>query len=988
MDFQGFYLHAHPSSHSTTRPEHQSLLKNQRFIYARFVKRVRVYAGFKLQCCSKTVSFPSKSVINGKRKGSEGVLPSILRTLATENEVEKTLDLYYGKLSDKEFTVILKEQSSWEKVVRVFQWMKSRKEYVPNVIHYNVVLRTLGRARKWDELRLCWTEMAKDGVLPTNNTYGMLVDVYGKAGLVKEALLWIKHMKLRGIFPDEVTMTTVVRVLKDAGEYDRADRFYRDWCVGKIKLDDLDLDSIGESDASSSSEPFSLKQFLLTELFRTGVRNPSRVVELSEAESSLRKPRLTATYNALIDLYGKAGRMKDAGDVFAEMLKNGVAMDTYTFNTMIFICGNLGNLDEAEALLSKMEERGIHPDTKTYNIFLSLYANAGRIDLALQYYRRIREVRLFPDVVTHKAILNILCKKKMVHEVEVVLKEIESLGMRIDERSLPVVMELYISGGLTERANALLEKCQLIGGLSSKTYAAIMDAYADQGLWAEAEDVFFSKRDMLRQKKTVLEYNVMVKAYGKAKIYDKAFFLFKGMKSQGTWPDECTYNSLIQMFSKGDLVDQAKKILIEMRDVGFKPSCLTFSAVIASYVRMSRLCDAIDVFQEMLKTGVKPNEIVYGSLIDGLAEAGRFEEAINYFHMMEESGVSANQIILTSMIKAYSKVGSVEGAKRLYQKMQNLDTGPDIVASNSMLNLYAAFGMVSEAKLLFHDLRQKGKADEVTFSTMIYAYKNKGMLSEAIDIAEEMRQLGLLRDCTTFNQIMTCYCANRQLIKCGELLHEMVDRKLIPNKSTFKILFTILQKGDFPAEAISQLKLSYQERKDYAGQAVIASVFSAVGLHAFALESCETFLKPAMELHSFAYNVAIYAYGASGKIDEALNIFMRMQDMGVKPDIVTYVNLVCCYGKAGLVQGIERVYRQLKCGAIEHNESLYNAVIEAYKDAGRHDLAYLVSQEMRFASSEEKYPNSETEDAFDEELYPHPETEVNRRSNQAGWTRA
>ncbi|CAH9071097.1 unnamed protein product [Cuscuta europaea] len=978
--FRGFHLQVH-ASHCTSLRENQFLLKIQRLTTTTFDNGVRVFAGFKLRCYLKTPAFPSKADMIGKRKGYAGELPKILRSLATESEVEKTLHLHSEQLNARALTVILKEQRSWEKVLRVFEWMKSQKDYVPNVIHYNIVLRTLGRAKKWDELRLCWTEMAKYGVFPTNNTYGMLVDVYGKAGLVKEALLWIKHMKLRGIFPDEVTMSTVVKVLKDAGAYERADRFYRDWCTGKIKLNDHDLNSIDVPETTTSSEPLSLKQFLLTELFRTGARNPSGVVELSEAEGHIRKPRLTSTYNTLIDLYGKAGRLQEAVDVFAEMLKSGVALDSFTFNTMIFLCGNLGNLGEAEALRYKMEERGISPDTKTFNIFISLYGNVGNIDLALQYYRKIREFGLFPDVETHRAILHILCKEKMVHEVEAVLKEIESLGVHVNERSLPVVMELYVSEGLMEQANALFERCQLTGGLSSKTYAAIMDVYANRGLWAEAEDVFIScKRDgVFRQKRTVLEYNVMVKAYGEAKLYDKAFSLFKGMKSQGTWPDDCTYNSLIQMFSGGDIVDQAKRLLIEMLHVGFKPSCMTYSAIIASYVRVSRLSEAVDLFQEMLKTGVKPNVVVYGTLIDGFAEAGHLEEAMNYLHMMEESGISANQIILTSMIKAYSKLGSVEGAKLLYERMKNMDTGPDIVASNSMLNMYASLGMVSEAKLMFYDLREKGKADEVTFATIMYAYMNMGMLSEAIDIAEEMKHSGLVRDCMTFNLVMACYSSNGQHVKCGELLHEMVvRRKLLPNKSTITILFTILRRIGFPAEAVRQLESSYLEGKEYASDAVITSVFSVVGLHAYALESCETFIKPSAmgELNSFAYNVAIYAYGASGKIDKALNIFMRMTDVGLEPDMFTYVCLVRCYGKARLVHGIERIYMQMKSGDIERDRSLYNAIVDAYKDAGRRDLAHLVGQEMRFASSEEQHPPySETEDTFYEEQYPYSENE-------------
>ncbi|KAI3728757.1 hypothetical protein L6452_17399 [Arctium lappa] len=934
----------------------------------------RVYVGFnfKLQVHSKTEYLPTQTIRNTlsnysandkkNKKRYGGLLPSILKSLDSEDDVDKTLNLYYGKLNPKEQTVILKEQRNWERVIRVFEWMKSQPEYLPNVIHYNVVLRVLGRARKWDELRLCWIEMATKGVLPTNNTYGMLVDVYGKAGLVKEALLWIKHMKLRGIFPDEVTMNTVVRVLKDGGEYDRADRFYKDWCVGKVELDDLELDSMADSESGLGLEPISLTRFLLTELFRTGGRDHTKSMVRSDKENSVQKPRLTATYNTLIDLYGKAGRLKDAADVFAEMLKSGIAMDTITFNTMIFTCGSHGNLSEAESLLSKMEERRISPDTKTYNIFLSLYADVGNIEGALRCYRKIREVGLFPDAVTHRAILQILCERKMVHEVETVIKEMEKSGLCIDKQSLPVIVKMYVDEGLSERAKFLFEKCQKNGGLSSKTYAAIIDAYAQKGLWAEAEYVFGCERSSIGQK-DIVEYNVMIKAYGIAKLYDKAFMLFKGMKSQGIWPDECTYNSLIQMFSGGDLVDEARDLLGEMQEAGFKPSCLTFSGIIASYARSTRLSDADEMYQEMVKSGVKPNEVVFGSLINGFAETGDLEEALRYFRIMQESGLSPNQVVLTSLIKAYSKTGILEGARTIYKKMKEFPGGPDIVASNSMLNLYADLGMVSEARLIFDDLQEHHQADGVSFTTMMYVYKNMGMLDEAIEVAEKMKDSGLLIDCPSFNKAMACYATTGHLIECGEMLHEMiVTRKLLPTNGTFKVLFTVLKKGGMPTEGVEQLEFAYHEGKPYAKQAVVTAVFSAVGLHSYAMEFFENSIQFETGLDLFAYNVAIYVFGVLGRIDDAFKMFMRMQDEDLEADVVTYIYLVGCYGKAGMVEGVKRVYTKLKYGEIDPNESLFRAVIEAYKSMNRNDLAELVNQEMSLAFETQPMADSENED--------------------------
>ncbi|KAG6430223.1 hypothetical protein SASPL_108285 [Salvia splendens] len=777
------------------------------------------------------------------------------------------------------------------------------------------------RAQKWDELRLCWIEMSEKGVVATNNTYGMLVDVYGKAGLVKEALLWIKHMKLRGVFPDEVTMSTVIKVLKDAGEFDKADKFYKDWCAGRVELDYLDFES--------DEEALSLKQFLLTELFRSGGR--SRDFGGVEESDVTRKPRLTTTYNTLIDLYRKAGRLEEVAGVSSDMLKASVPLDAFTFNTMIFICGSEGHLSKAEALLDAMEERGIRPDTKTCNIFLKLYADLGDVDAALGWFRKIREFGLFPDDATHRVVIKILSERNMVEEVESVIQEIERFGKCVDQSSLPLLAKMYVGVGMNESVKLLIERVKSRGGFSSRIYAALLDVYAENGLWAEAEALFFGERDGFGQKRDVLEYNVMIKAYA----------------------------------------DRAREFLNEMMDARLKPSCLTFSAVIARFAEKKSFSIAIDVLQEMLLLDVRPNEIVYGSLINAFAEDGKFEEANVYFKTMEDSGIAPNQVILTSMIKAYGKIGSVEGARGMYERMQMLEGGLDIVASNSMLNVYAELGMLSEAEAMYDHLRKTGLADGVTFATMMLVYKNMGMLDSAIKVAEQMRESGFLRDCVGYNKVMACYAAHGQLVECGKLLHEMVVvGKVAPNKETFKVLFTVLKKGGVPAEAVRDLQTSYYEGRPFAKQAMLTSAFSIVGLHAYALEWCGIFRKEEVGLRSnaSAYNAAIRAYVAYGRIDDALKMFMRMQDEGVEPDVVTLINLVHCYERAGMVEGVKRVHSQLKHGEVAPSDALVKAVVEAYKNMKQPDLAELITKEMKLVSEFEQFADCGSEDIDERDI--------------------
>ena len=328
-----------------------------------------------------------------RRKYRGSSILSILQALQNSDwdNIEEALKPWKHKISPQEQTIIPIEQPTWEKALALFKWFHMQEDYKPNVIHYNVILRILGRAKKWDELEDCWTQMTKqkDELLPTNNTYGTLIDVYGRAGLKSEALQWIQHMEQQGLQPDEVTMNTVVHMYKKAREFDQAEEFYRKW-------------------------------------------------------SQTHRPQRAFTYNTLIDMYGKAGRIGECSNAFSEMLKSGICPDIVTFNTMIHICGSYGHLEEAKVLMNKMEETGCPPNVMTYNTLIAMNAENNNIDMALTYFTRMKQTGVQPNIVTYRTLLRVLCGKHMIREAESLVQEMDELGLRVDDFSRPIIIRMCI----------------------------------------------------------------------------------------------------------------------------------------------------------------------------------------------------------------------------------------------------------------------------------------------------------------------------------------------------------------------------------------------------------------------------------------------------------------------------------------------------------------------------------------------------------------
>ncbi|PWZ15464.1 Pentatricopeptide repeat-containing protein [Zea mays] len=791
-------------------------------------------------------------------------------------------------MSPREQTSLLSRQRCWRRARDLFNRLRALPGYAPNPVHDAVLLRHLARARRWAELHRAWIGMPFP---PSNPAYAALADALAKAGLARGALLLLRHMRTRGVAPDEVSMNTFVRILKDEGRHDDALALFHSWCDGRFEVDFLDLDSI----TVDLDGPM---QFLLADMYDDKIAAPAAGV----APERPRKPKLVVTYNVLIDLYGKAGRLKNALDMFLDMPAHGVMPDTYTFNTLINIFGFSGNSAQAEVLFASMVIRGVKPDTKTYNVMMTVFASIGDLEGVLKYYCQIRNAGLHPDAVTYRILLQVLCERKMVHKAEDVIEGILNSGSFVHEQSLPIVMKMYVDLGLLDEAIAFFEKHCRGKGVSSKNFSAIMDVFAGRGLWEEAEHIFCSERGDGNEK-DIVEYNVMIKAYGQAKQYDRVSSLFESMEESGVPSDECTYNSLIQMFSFGGFPHRAKKLLGKMKDAGFEPKCETYSAIIRSYSRHCLVPEAIDLFNEMKASGVEPNVIVYGILIDMFAETGNVKEALHYSNLLEQSGISPNHIVLTSLIKAYSKFNSWKEAQDLYSRMNDMDGGPDVIASNAMLNLYAKLEMVTEAKEIFDSLRRNNHADAVSYTTMAYLYKSIGLLSESIRITHKLQKSGLLSDCASCNAVMACYGAKGNLRDCAELVHQMVVANIPPDTSTFEMIFSLLKNGHVSTEEILQLESAYDDGKKSVKQAIVAFLFSIAGMHDAALEICEKMLMPQSTMDACAYNVCFKVYASSRKVEKAFSLFMRMRDLGLKPDTSSCIHLATCYGRLGALEG-------------------------------------------------------------------------------------
>ncbi|KAI4372157.1 hypothetical protein MLD38_010428 [Melastoma candidum] len=344
---------------------------------------------------------------------------------------------------------------------------------------------------------------------------------------------------------------------KKAGEFRKAENFFKKWSNGVFSLNSVISENTIHTDGLSN-------------------------IHLSQQ-----------TYHTLIDTYGKAARIEEASDMLNRMLKEGIVPTTVTLNTLIHMYGNNGKLEELNELMGKMEELRCVPDTRTYNILISIYTKLDDIYKANSYFEKMKKNGLEPDVVSYCTLLRAYSTRRLVSEAEDLMHEMNDRGLEFDEYTQSALLRMYIEAGMLEKSWTWFMRFNLKGDMSSECYAADIDAYGQRGLVEYAERAFLCREKHARL--TLLEFNVMIKAYGIANNHEKACQLFDSMESQGVEPDKCSYNSLIQILSTADLPRRAMPYLKKMQEAGLVSDCIQYCALMSNFVRLDELEKAEDL---------------------------------------------------------------------------------------------------------------------------------------------------------------------------------------------------------------------------------------------------------------------------------------------------------------------------------------------------------------------------------------------------------
>lgn len=454
--------------------------------------------------------------------------------------------------------------------------------------------------------------------------------------------------------------------------------------------------------------------------------------------------------NTCIDILTKAGKFKDAWEMF-ENMKNtyDISPDNYSystivkalrgkpdsdmlekalkfleliktakgkneeviFNCLIECCFKLGDIAKAEHLLKEMSISSIPISKVTYSLMIKGYGTYYLLDKVLELFARMKKNNIFANEVIYGCILNACVRCSEIKKAKEIYDEMKKSNYQSNLFISTTMIKCYARAGDFKGAISIYEEL-----LNSKLtvnivlYNAILDACVQCREYAKMTEIYKQLKKRINEdgyRPDLITISTLVKGYSKSKNMKKVLKIYYKMsilQENGEIKlDEVFYNTVLDSCVRNNLIEKGLEILKVMKANRISFSNVTYSIIIKLHSKDNDSIKTFEVLEEMKRNNVIPGIIVYTCLIQTCLKNKNFDKAISLFEEIKSQKITPDHVLYSSIIngclfnKRYDKAylylidsfnGNVRLPNYIYNKYFGILLSKHIQLKNNLRLIY------------------------------------------------------------------------------------------------------------------------------------------------------------------------------------------------------------------------------------------------------------------------------------------------------------
>ncbi|XP_072998212.1 pentatricopeptide repeat-containing protein At5g48910-like [Typha latifolia] len=395
-------------------------------------------------------------------------------------------------------------------------------------------------------------------------------------------------------------------------------------------------------------------------------------------------------------------------------------------------------------------------------------------------------------------------------------------------------------------------------------------------------------------------------------------------------PTSLTYNTLIQGFANSPSPAPSLHLFRRMLLSTSRPNSYTFPFLLKACAHLSAVGAGEQLHGFMVKYGGDRDVFSVNGLIHMYAACGKIDCGCQVFDTSDQRDV----VSWNCLLSGYVNCGLLDHARCIFDEMPERE----IVSWNVMVNGYMKLGNVSAARELFDGMPERNVE---SWNTMIAGYARRSQIDMARKLFDEMP----MRNVVSWSAMITGYAQGENPKEALVLFEEMKELRLRPNWAALvSVLSACSQIGalDQGRQIHTYIKNKKMKVDSIIGSALI-DMYAKCGCIDRAFETFH--LLPAKDV--FSWTAMIGGLAVNGQGLKALELFVQMEEAGVRPNGVTFVGVLCACSHGGLVDLAKKYFNSMRAiYGLEPQIEHYGCMVDALGRAGLLDEAVSLVQDL------------------------------------------
>ncbi|THU46778.1 hypothetical protein C4D60_Mb09t08470 [Musa balbisiana] len=365
---------------------------------------------------------------------------------------------------------------------------------------------------------------------------------------------------------------------------------------------------------------------------------------------------------------------------------------------------------------------------------------------------------------------------------------------------------------------------------------------------------------------------------------------------------------ILQLCARKQLTREGKCCHALAVQAGLLADTLTCNILINFYSKCGRVDFARRLFDGMPERSL----VTWNTMIATHTQHGEDMEALHLFLQMRREGSLLSEFTLSSVLCACAARSAVTESQQLHALALKTAADSNVFVGTAVLDVYAKCKMIRDARLVFDAMPEKSS---VSWSSMVAGYVQNDLYEEAVWFFRHAHKMGVELTQFTLSAALSA-CASIAASTQGKQLHSVAIR------------------AGFAANLFVATSL--------------IDVYSKCGcIREAYLVFCNV-----EDDNIVLWNAMITGFSKHARPHEAMMLFEKMRQRGLRPNEVSYVSVLSACSHVGLVEEGRGYFDLLsRDAAVRPNVLHYSCMVDVLGRAGRIDEAWELIRSMPFRAT-------------------------------------